>query len=193
MPATHHAAAMVSDFRAYLDTHVPGLKERKEYDLTCDYRLQRFLIARDEDFDKAAKMVADHLEWRKENDMERIRTLVEGKIFSPSQLPHSDMMKKLCVVFVAHCAHAHIERARVHKRELTSLGTQPAIWASCKPWSTPDNATTESLCTLKSWVLGRRRCRPLKRLRLPRTLNVQTWSTKCLSIFTPSLSCAAYF
>ena len=91
----HHASTLVPAFREFLAANVPEFKERSEPDLVCDTRLQRFLMARDEDFAKAAKMIEDHLRWRKEHDIERIRALVVDKPFSPTYFPHFDLMHKL--------------------------------------------------------------------------------------------------
>ena len=67
---------------------------RREDDLVGDYRLHRFLQARNNDIEKAKIMVEDHLVWRKEHELERLRAHVIDKPFLVSSFPHYDELKK---------------------------------------------------------------------------------------------------
>jgi hypothetical protein len=100
---------LVPQFRAHLEASAPEYKSALDAglaDLTGDFRLVRFLMARDDDFAKAGNLYAAHLRWRTEVGMDRIRAEVVDKPFVQSHFPHYRDMQKLGVGLVHSVVNA---------------------------------------------------------------------------------------
>jgi hypothetical protein len=67
----------------------PDFDSRTEPDMVGDFRLQRFLISRGNDLEKAKTMLEDHLKWRKEHKIEDIRKHVIDKPYLVGSFPYA--------------------------------------------------------------------------------------------------------
>lgn len=88
----------------------PDFLVRNEKDMVGDYRLYRFLLARNSDIDKAKQMLEDHLKWRKENNLEDIRAKVIDKPFLIENFPHTEELKAVRMGMLNTVVHAGLSR-----------------------------------------------------------------------------------
>ena len=58
-------------------------------------KLSRFLIARQLNVEKTTELIVNHLQWRKENNADKIRELMLNKPFLTGSFPHSDELRSL--------------------------------------------------------------------------------------------------
>jgi len=82
----------IASLRAALQAN-PDFSSRTEEDIVGDYRLQRFLMSRGNDLEKAKALFEDHLKWRKEHNLEAIRAKVIDKPLLVASLPHTAELK----------------------------------------------------------------------------------------------------
>lgn len=153
----------------------PDFTSRIEPDLVGDFRLQRFLLARSMDLEKAKCLVDDHLKWRKEHQLEKIRAEVINKPLLVSSFPHAAQLKAVGMGML----HVIVNGGRSRTGELVHM----EVVGGTSHLEVPDGKTEEYMNYLYEHYFGffERRSLALEELsiqekRLIRGLQVRDFS-----------------